>query len=114
MTAGMTQHEWKCVFEDRALLFVSKGIHTDGACHTACSVHTGDSVETCYMQGELLLNPTGVSSSAMLAVHGALECIQSNAVTSAWHKKYVKTVALLKYIKQFGDLVVSVVMEEAI
>ena len=98
MTAGMTQHEWKCVFEDRALLFASKGIHIDGACHTVCSVRTGDIVETCYMRGELLLNPTGVSSSAMLAEHGALKCIQSNAVTSAWHKKYVKTVALLKYI----------------
>jgi len=26
-TAGMTRHEWKCVFEDRTLLFLRKGIH---------------------------------------------------------------------------------------
>jgi hypothetical protein len=41
----------------------------------------GDIVETCYMRGELLLNPTGVGNSAMLAVLVALECIQSNAAT---------------------------------
>jgi len=23
----MTRHEWKCVFEDRTLLFLRKGIH---------------------------------------------------------------------------------------
>jgi hypothetical protein len=74
-TAGMTQHEWKFVFEDRALLFVSKGIHVADACHTACSVRTGDIVETCYMGGELLLNPTGVGNSAMLAVYVPLESI---------------------------------------
>jgi hypothetical protein len=68
-TAEMTQHEWKCVFEDRAFLFVSKGIHIDDACHTACGVRTGGIVETCYMRGELLLNPTGVGNSAMLVVH---------------------------------------------
>jgi hypothetical protein len=73
-------------------------IHIDYACHTACSVRTGDIVEMCYMRDELLLNPTGVGNSAMLAVNVALESVQSNAATSAWHKKYVKTVALLKYI----------------
>jgi len=55
----MTQHEWKCYLKT-ALLFVSKGIHIDDA----CSVRNGDIVETCYMRGDLLLNPTGVGSSA--------------------------------------------------
>jgi hypothetical protein len=68
------------VFEDRALLFVSNGIHIDAACYTACSVRTGDIVETCYLRVELLLNPTGVGNSAMLAVNVALESVQSKGV----------------------------------
>jgi len=74
---------------------------------TACSVLTNDIVEMCYMRGELLLNPAAVGKRAMVAVHVALESIQSNAATLVWHK-YVKTVALLKSIKQFGDFVASI------
>jgi len=99
----MTQHEWKCVRQSVAVC--KQGDIYRRCCHTACSVPTGDIVE-------LPLNLTGVDNRAIVAVHVALESIWSNTATSVWLKNYVKTVALLKYIKQFGDFVASVVMEE--